>query len=444
MFDLQPSVSHLAFVHEPDWCVHLASSPFLDDASHAQVAQWGVNGQIEVGQRCRSADKQAAKGSSVDGLSAGGQSADEQSVWHGWSDARMQGILPPALSARIPLEVFELIVDAIRYQPRLAAMALVCHTTWYPRAMHNLYYSVELRSRTSYNMLFKQCHASLRFKQWLASTCELVVDEGKAEDTSMESPQYGNKSNHDTRFLQALPLALAALMPRVRILHTRNGGLRFIRTDFFLALSRYKSVKSLTLWHCLLNNITQLRRIVSAFPQLTNLTMHQVDFPQRGAASHAGSSLFQPSSRIRLRYLHVHMHGEVMAMFVDWMRRSGLCTSLADLTVQFNDLSMVQTSLNKLLETAGASLTRYRESTYSYNGHINLLQNTALRSWHPALPTIEYTAEDQGLRAAWTKAVYEFYSIFSTIRSRQLEHSRSTFPSTAAYYSSLSDPALSS
>ena len=68
--------------------------------------------------------------------------------------ASYQGTLPLALSARIPPEVFELVVDAITYQPTLAAVALVC-ALWYPRAMHNLYYNPEIRGHTSSNMLFQ-------------------------------------------------------------------------------------------------------------------------------------------------------------------------------------------------------------------------------------------------------------------------------------------------
>ncbi|KAH9921776.1 uncharacterized protein B0H18DRAFT_1020072 [Fomitopsis serialis] len=111
----------------------------------------------------------------------------------------------------------------------LIAAALVC-AAWYPRAMRNLYHTIKIGSRTSYNLLFKQCHASPRVKQWLASTCELTVDEpwDPYRDVHMNNLKAQEK---------ALPSALAGLMPRVRILHISSEGLRFIRTDFFLALS---------------------------------------------------------------------------------------------------------------------------------------------------------------------------------------------------------------
>jgi len=194
-------------------------------------------------------------------------------------------------------------------------------------------------------------------------------------------------------------------MLRVRILHIENGRLRFIRPDFFLALSRFKSVKSLTLRGCRLNNTAQLQRIVSAFPQLTDLTA-SVDFAQQSAASYVGASLSQPPSHMRLRYLKVFVDGIFITMFLDWMTRSGLCTSLADLTFRFCDPSTRQSLLlNKLLETAGASLTRYCERVYGDSCHGSLMQNTVLRSLDFRM-RIVHTAKDQGLRAAWTRTTY--------------------------------------
>ncbi|KAH9921767.1 uncharacterized protein B0H18DRAFT_1121229 [Fomitopsis serialis] len=399
MSDLQPS--------------HLPPAPA--DASHAQVIRSSADDHIDVGQRLAdeqidqrpSADEQSEEKSSYKWIH---ENYREKRICRPWWDARFQGTLPLALSARIPLEVFEFIVDEMN-QHTLIAAALVC-LAWYPRAMRKLYHTVEIRGRTSFNRLFKQCHASPRVKQWLASTCKLVAvgrwndlpilddvsdSEQDTEDASVESPQLRNTSNTDNHdhFLQALPFALAGLMPRVRTLHIEQGELRFIRPDFFFALSKFESVKSLTLDVCELNNITQLRRIVSAFPQLTDLKMVVVGFAQRGAASYAGASLSRAPSHIRLRCLEVDVHNEPMMMFLDWMSRSDLCASLAKVTI----------------------LSRYALT------HENLLQNTALQFLDFKLRDIEHImAEDEGPRAAWTEATRELHGIFSTIRSRQLEH----------------------
>ncbi|KAH9921751.1 uncharacterized protein B0H18DRAFT_536568 [Fomitopsis serialis] len=128
---------------------------------------------------------------------------------------------------------------------------------------------------------------------------------------------------------------------------------------------------------------------------------------------------------MRLRYLDVNLNDERMAMFSDWMMHSGLCTSLADLTVSPEVASMAQIPLNKLLETAGTSLVSFRLSNgfnYGRSVHGSVLQNTALRSWSFELQLIERVAKDQGPRAVWTKAMNELHGIFSTVRSRHLEY----------------------
>jgi len=142
-----------------------------------------ANEHIDVG-HWSSADEQKYEVSSADGSSARGQIAYKQSVeefgadewsYRDWRDARFQGTLPLALSARIPLEVFDFVVNEMDPHT-LTAAALVC-AAWYPQAMCNLYHTIEICSRASFNLLFKQCYASPRVKLWLASTYKLVVYE---------------------------------------------------------------------------------------------------------------------------------------------------------------------------------------------------------------------------------------------------------------------------
>ncbi|KAH9911390.1 uncharacterized protein B0H18DRAFT_364047 [Fomitopsis serialis] len=403
-------------------------TPSSEHASHVQAMRSSADDH--VGQS--NADEQNDAGSSAFGKS----NSDEESTAHEWivervtgkrtfrrwRDIRVQGTLPLALSARIPLEVFEFIVDEMD-RPTLVAAALVC-AAWYPRAMHNLYHPLEIRSRRSFNMLFKQIRASPRVEGWLASTCQLVVNE--CQDLKDDHFPSIDVYDNGLRFLQALPLALTGLMPRLRILRISHARLCFIPTYFFLALSRFESVKSLTLFECRLNSITQLRRIVSAFPRLTDLTM-SVHFTQH-AASYAGASLFWLPSHIRLRYLNVHVHDESMVTFLDWMMHSGLCTSLAELTfISTNFSSTARAPINNLLEAVGGSLTRFCEIYLRVNYTVvptNMSRNTALRSWKSWLNRIGHEAEHPWLkhRTAWARATDELRDLFSTIRSHQLEH----------------------
>ncbi|KAH9931413.1 uncharacterized protein B0H18DRAFT_83133 [Fomitopsis serialis] len=115
-----------------------------------------------------------------------------------------------------------------------------------------------------------------------------------------------------------------------------------------------------------------------------------------------------------------------MVMFLDWITRSGLCTSLADLSISTNYSTPAPTPLNRLLETTGASLTRFDEDHYGLDPwpHGNLLHNTNLQTLDFRLYRI--THDDKSQRrpshAAWTEATRELHGVFSSIRSRRLEH----------------------
>ncbi|KAH9931429.1 uncharacterized protein B0H18DRAFT_1116243 [Fomitopsis serialis] len=115
--------------------------PSPGDASHAQFMRWRANEQND---EVSSADGSRASGSSVDeqsneefstdessddGWRTFGLSADEQSdvefsadelsddgysfTLQGWTFKRWRNALPLAISARIPLEVFEIIINAM-------------------------------------------------------------------------------------------------------------------------------------------------------------------------------------------------------------------------------------------------------------------------------------------------------------------------------------------
>ena len=103
-------------------------------ASALEVTQRSANGHLCSGQNSTDDDTDSEEESSAD---------DRYWPWSPWDDARFQGTLPHILSARIPLEVFEFLIDEMD-PPTLAAAALVC-APWYPRAMHNLYHGVDIR-----------------------------------------------------------------------------------------------------------------------------------------------------------------------------------------------------------------------------------------------------------------------------------------------------------
>ncbi|KAH9921762.1 uncharacterized protein B0H18DRAFT_1019966 [Fomitopsis serialis] len=305
-------------------------------------------------------------------------------------------------------------------QPTSAAAALVC-TAWYLRAMRSLYRIVEISSRTSFDMLFKQCRASPRVKRWLTTTHELVADDN-------ELIYQENQKGHP--FLQALPIALVHAVPSVRTLRITGGNLRFMQPTFFLGLSRFKDVTSLFLRECKLNNVEQLRHIICAFPKLTELSITRIDLTQRlrGPACYVGATLVQSPS---LRHLQIDVGSDSMVAFIDWMMHSGYFTSLEELRPWIPcKVEHLMENLSKVLETAGASLTLYHEwctgpevepDPDGGDDHGNLSQNTALRSLEFTLNDICPEYGDRSLEP-WVKLVDELYGVLSTVRSHELEY----------------------
>ncbi|KAH9924048.1 uncharacterized protein B0H18DRAFT_1105134 [Fomitopsis serialis] len=143
-------------------------SPPLDDMAPTPVAIRGADGQTyddESGADRRSDDDSRRRASVQSSLL----------------------LIPDA--TRFPLEIFEDIIDQM-HNDTLPAAAQVC-AAWYPRAMRNLYYTVEISTRRRFDMLFKQCRASLRVKQWLATTRELRVTDDTTPNVLSRLVLYG-------------------------------------------------------------------------------------------------------------------------------------------------------------------------------------------------------------------------------------------------------------
>ncbi|KAH9931433.1 uncharacterized protein B0H18DRAFT_1116247 [Fomitopsis serialis] len=378
-------------------------------ASALEVTRQSASGQIGSGQSSTDGDTESEEDSSAD-------------EWNSkdWRCARFQGTLPLVLSARIPLEVFGLIIDEMD-QFTSAAAALVC-TAWHPRAMRSLYRIVNISSRTSFDILIKQCRASPHVKRWLATTRELVANDYERS--------YGNSKHHP--FLQVLPIALVHAMPGVRTLCMRGGNLRFIRPTFFLGLLHFKAVTSLTLCGCKLNNLEQLWRIIWAFPQLTDLSITGIELTQElgGPACCPGATPVQ-SPRLQRLNIDIDVKSAVLVTFIDCMTHSGCFTSLKELrpwlVYKFeNSLE----NLTKALEATGGSLTLYHECCTGVDcepapdgrdDHGNLSHNTALRSLGFQMNDICPEHGDQWLEP-YIKWVDELYGVLSTVRSYELEY----------------------
>ncbi|KAH9924062.1 uncharacterized protein B0H18DRAFT_445285 [Fomitopsis serialis] len=363
------------------------SSPPVDDIPRTQVAQWRADGQTDDDES--GADRRSGDDSR--------RPASVQSSFLSTPDAD-----------RFPIEVFENIIDRMDNQYTLYQATQVC-AAWYPRAMRNLYYTIHIRRRRSFDMLSTQLRASPRVKQWLATTRELRV----ADD------DFGG-GGRNPRFLDAVPPALGRAMSRVQRLAI-NRLHRDVHMTFFPALSQFSSIESLELsWRSL--NLSQLRRIIYKFPRLTTLALIDITDTQHSTVSSVGVTSFRPPSDIHLRRLSIKNTLSGKTKVIDWIAQSGLCISLEDLTVCVDCKSSREgNNISALLKAAGSSLTRLQ----CHYIHGDLVQNTALRSldlvFHlsEAVERVGSLDSDGSLYAILED---QLYGVLSTVRSHQLEH----------------------
>ncbi|KAH9932528.1 uncharacterized protein B0H18DRAFT_1115777 [Fomitopsis serialis] len=207
----------------------------------------------------------------------------------------------------------------------------------------------------------------------------------------------------------------------------------FLHHNFFLGISRLQSVKSLQLSQCTFSNISQLRRIVCALPQLLQLALSYVRL--RVIRHPPGyNSIHYVGVETRLRSLSITLDGyidESMEVVIDWIFHSGIGANLQDLSVWVGDPApdpALRQNPNKLLAASGPSLTQYTEQYQSgpygrkrHAGHLDFAANTTLQAFAIALDTIRL---NRGQRSdwlrGWSELVDQLRGILATVRSRQV------------------------
>ncbi|KAH9926786.1 uncharacterized protein B0H18DRAFT_332864 [Fomitopsis serialis] len=281
--------------------------------------------------------------------------------------------LPLHISDRIPLEVFEVIIDYMPISTLLNAV-LVCHA-WHSRASRHLYSTVVIKSRTQYDLLVEQSRTSPRVKQWLATTRDLVV-----------LCSYNSK-REGISFLNSLPLVFAHTLPALRVLDIRRMLCYNMHPTFYHALRHFTHIMSLRLDDAVLGNVAQLRRIVCAFPHLEDLALDRVTFrqPHYAVASpprHRLDTSFPPESNIvRLKALTISAHPnagpESFISQAGWLVSSVSCVSLRDLAVcvlckDDLNLELACEQVNRLLEASGPSLISFHRIYDFWHGQSSL------------------------------------------------------------------------
>lgn len=104
----------------------------------------------------------------------------DNSVEHEWrSRQRTRTSLPRTLSARIPFEVIELIMDKM-YQGSLNSCARVCRA-WYHASVRVIYRDIAITSRAAFDSLVRFVRDDPRAQERLAQTSSLRIGEHRRD-----------------------------------------------------------------------------------------------------------------------------------------------------------------------------------------------------------------------------------------------------------------------
>ncbi|TFY55924.1 hypothetical protein EVJ58_g7945 [Rhodofomes roseus] len=329
------------------------------------------------------------------------------------------GSLPPTLIDRIPLETFEGIIDQMDH-PSLPVAALVCKA-WHHRATTNLYSTVEIISRTNYHLLVERFRTSSHVQQMLARTRTIIV-KGFSYPVTRAT------------FLDSLPLVFATALPALRTFAIYGALRPAMHPTFYRALRQFGHLLSLRLSDVRLSNVTELQRVVYAFPNLQALHLRGVTLVHTDSACCRYQLPTHTPLEYKLKQLELFLderEGErpYLTCITNWLVGSTICASLTDLAAGLNGLEVIGArgqqgraceQITLLLETCGPSLLSFHgrlAAMVEPPAGYHLVHNTALRRL-----TLEVDLFNVGhWEEKWLRAASRLYATLSTVRSQQLE-----------------------
>ncbi|KAH9917713.1 uncharacterized protein B0H18DRAFT_1107163, partial [Fomitopsis serialis] len=274
-------------------------------------------------------------------------------------------------STRVPVEVQERIAGFMKPGSSGAyAAALVCRA-WYPFAIKVFYEEVLFWSRRRVAILMRLVLTNPRVKAQLAVT-------RKAEF-------------HQYSFLSTFPHVFAKVLPSLtEIVITGLSGP--LHPSFIRVLRSFSSVDRLDLTTLWVVNFHELRRLISALPNLKSLEITNVNFGRKG--SPLGTPLedmpfwqtsVPNSTRLQELWISLRSMGgqpNKENYLIRWLANSSLCESLSQLTLS-ESMSRRRTAedfveqVNHLLRTIGPALKVLRLtdaciSQYDLSHNVNL------------------------------------------------------------------------
>lgn len=207
--------------------------------------------------------------------------------------------------SRLPLEVYELIIDQLHDDPlALEACALTCRA-WLPRSRFRLFLIQIQHVPTvgTYNNLLRRIRASPSLPQYVRALCV-------SRFTNDRKPTWTNR----------IPVQLAPFMSRLFCLHFQDVlSSGWMHPSMHAYLAFFRTVGNLSLGNCLFSDINSFIRILLCFPALEYLTLDQVRWGKSQMMKHlVGPSR---SKKFQIKSLAITLdswHGDSAKQFTEW------------------------------------------------------------------------------------------------------------------------------
>ena len=280
--------------------------------------------------------------------------------------SRLDGTISLSILDRVPVEIFDHIIDHIPYS-HLPVAALVARS-WYASVVHNLYRILEIGSSEEYMSFATRLHASPRVQRWAMGTEEIIVGQSFCQ----------SKLDYQT-YLDSLPAALAPWLPFLRKLTIQSGLRSWMHKCFYAGIRRFPHLVSLRLTDAELDSLVSLQKVVHSFPLLKSLSLARIQIADKlPAARPLASVLAVRCSSIRLKILTLEfVEGKSLQQIVDWLVASAMCIQLEEFAVGLKGFvrqpagdttSPEGDQIVRILKESGATLKSFREKNDPAHG----------------------------------------------------------------------------
>ena len=196
-------------------------------------------------------------------------------------------------------------------QTGLLCASLVCRA-WNHQSVRLLYCAIEIRQRAAFDILSRKSSAA---RTRLATTKELRI-------TQCEGAP----------FCHVLPLTLGPVMPAVERLALYACLQPLMHPTFVRYLPSFASVKELEMSAFKFSSAGELRRVLRAFPQLTELSLARGEIVQDTRSPDEGQisttyTVGPRSMRIQTLVLGVQLSAPALSALIDFLVTSSACQS---------------------------------------------------------------------------------------------------------------------